>query len=101
MKNKKRPDTLVSMNTTEVQTDAFDDISTQQRDRLIEVLDNLETHVQRQNSLKFTFLKGAVYGVGTVIGASVLVALFGGIVAATINEFIDGPTLTESLELNQ
>lgn len=57
--------------------------------RLIEVLQTLETHIQRQNSLKYAFLKGLMYGLGTVIGATVLVALFGGIIVATINTLTD------------
>jgi len=58
--------------------------------RLIEVLQTLETHIERQNSLKYALLKGMMYGLGTVVGATVLVALFGGIIATTIN------TLTNS-----
>lgn len=58
--------------------------TTAQTDKLLEVLHVLETRIKRQNSYKNAFLKGLVYGVGTVIGASVLVALFGGIIAATL-----------------
>jgi hypothetical protein len=58
--------------------------ATQQTDRLLEVLHVLETRIKKQNSFRNTFLKGLVYGLGTVIGATVLVALFGGIIATTL-----------------
>lgn len=69
---------------------------TPQTTRLIEVLENLESHIKIQNSLRTSFLKGIVYGLGTVIGATVLVALFGGAIATTINA-IDSDANTEQL----
>lgn len=54
---------------------------------LIEVLENLEEQIEKQNSLKSTFIRGAIYGLGTVIGATVLVALFGGMIASAIRIF--------------
>lgn len=54
--------------------------------RLIEVLTTLEHEIKRQNSLKFIFLKGTIYGLGTVIGATVLVALLGGIITSTFGK---------------
>jgi len=56
----------------------------EQTDKLLEVLHVLETRIKKQNSFRNAFLKGLVYGLGTVIGATVLVALFGGIIAATL-----------------
>ena len=56
----------------------------EQTDKLLEVLHVLETRIEKQNSFRNAFLKGLVYGLGTVIGATVLVALFGGIIAATL-----------------
>jgi len=58
--------------------------TTEQTDKLLEVLHVLETRIKRQNSYKNAFLKGIVYGLGTVIGATLLVALFGGTIAATL-----------------
>ena len=81
--------------------DAFSDVSTEQRDRLITVLDELESHIKRQNSLKLTFAKGVVYGLGTVVGATILVALFGGMIANTINNFSDEPILNENLQVSE
>jgi hypothetical protein len=75
-----------------------DAIRPEQRDRLIDVLHSLEDHVRRQNSLKFTFLKGAVYGLGTVVGASILVAIFGGLIATTVNSLSGEEVITETLE---
>ena len=65
--------------------------------RLIEVLETLETQIKQQNSLKYALLRGMVYGLGTVIGASVLVAIFGGIIAATISS-LTGEPVTDLIE---
>lgn len=51
--------------------------------RLLEVLESLELRIKRQNSLKYALVRGMVYGIGTVIGATVLVALFGGLLVST------------------
>lgn len=58
-----------------------------QRARLITVLNELEDEVERQNSWKHVFLRGALYGLGTVIGATILLALIGSIFAVTIRTF--------------
>jgi len=47
----------------------------QQRERLINVLGDLETLTRRQISFKFIFIRAIVYGVGTVIGATVLISI--------------------------
>lgn len=43
--------------------------------RLFDVLEKLEQQIEKQNSFKFAFLRGIVYGLGTVIGATALVTL--------------------------
>lgn len=58
---------------------------TPQTTRLIEVLEVLEKDIRKQNSLRYAFYKGVLYGLGTVVGATILVALFGGMIASTIN----------------
>jgi hypothetical protein len=58
-----------------------------QRARLITVLNELEDEVERQNSWKHVFLRGALYGLGTVIGATILLALIGSVFAITIKTF--------------
>ena len=75
-------------------------IPNEHRERLIKVLEKLEQQIIKQNSLRNAFIKGIVYGLGTVFGASILVALFGGFIANTINIFTDEPVLNESLELD-
>jgi hypothetical protein len=67
-----------------------------QTTRLIEVLKDLESHVKRQNSLKYAFLKGMVYGLGTVIGATILVAILGSLFASTFDQLLQEP-IKESL----
>jgi len=39
------------------------------------VLEEIETQLKRQNSLGFSFLQGLMRGLGTALGATVLVAL--------------------------
>jgi hypothetical protein len=58
-----------------------------QRARLITVLNELEDEVERQNSWKHVFLRGALYGLGTVIGATLLIAIIGSVFAITIKTF--------------
>jgi hypothetical protein len=53
----------------------MDDSDQDQRARLITVLESLEDLTKKQVSIKFIFLKGAVYGLGTVIGATVLISV--------------------------
>lgn len=53
------------------------DISGTQQQRLITVLNELEEEVEKQNSFSHIFVRGALYGLGTVIGATVLLALLG------------------------
>jgi len=45
-----------------------------QRERLINVLASLESLTKKQVSIKFIFLRGAVYGFATIIGATVLIS---------------------------
>ncbi len=66
--------------------------------RLISVLYALEEEMQKQNSLKHAFLRGLIYGLGTVIGATILLALFGSIIATTINSIGSIPYLGELIK---
>lgn len=69
-----------------------------QQERLITVLYSLEELIGRQTSLRFAFLRGAVYGLGTVIGATLLLALFGGILAATISSLSELPVIGQFVD---
>jgi hypothetical protein len=69
---------------------------TPQTTRLIEVLEVLERQMKKQNSLRYAFYKGVLYGFGTVVGATILVALFGGVIASTLN-IIAGDVETSEL----
>ena len=75
---------------------------TPQSERLLEVLEILETRIKRQNSLKYAFARGIVYGLGTVVGATVVVAILGSIVAKTFGPFtdIDAAALEQTIENN-
>lgn len=52
--------------------------------QLIAVLKDLEDEVEKQNSWRQVFMRGALYGLGTVIGATFLLALLGSIIALTV-----------------
>lgn len=54
--------------------------------RLLDVLEALEKQIMKQNSLKLALLRGVVYGLGTVIGATILVTLLGWIIKITIGD---------------
>lgn len=45
------------------------------QEKLVTVLEKLENHIQKQVSLKFAFLKGAIYGLGIVVGTTILIAI--------------------------
>ncbi|MEN9920839.1 MAG: hypothetical protein RL538_732 [Candidatus Parcubacteria bacterium] len=60
------------------------DIGGTQQQRLITVLNELEEEVEKQNSFSHIFVRGALYGLGTVIGATVLLALLGSGIAMVV-----------------
>lgn len=62
----------------------YDRDETQQQ-RLITVLGELEEEVEKQNSWQHVFVRGALYGLGTVIGATILIALTGSVIAIAID----------------
>jgi Domain of unknown function (DUF5665) len=64
--------------------EGYDRDETQQQ-RLITVLNELEEEVEKQNSWQHVFIRGALYGLGTVIGATILIAIAGSVIALTID----------------
>ena len=67
----------------EILETGYDKDETQQQ-RLITVLGELEDEVEKQNSWKHVFIRGALYGLGTVLGATLLLAVLGSMVALAI-----------------
>ena len=63
--------------------DGYDKSETQQQ-RLITVLGELEDEVEKQNSWRHVFIRGALYGLGTVIGATLLLAVLGSMIALAV-----------------
>lgn len=76
--------------------EGYDRDKTQQQ-RLITVLGELEEEVEKQNSWQHVFIRGALYGLGTVIGATILIAIAGSVIAITIDTLgiKDIPFLTD------
>lgn len=70
----------------DIQETGYDKSETQQQ-RLITVLGELEDEVEKQNSWKHVFIRGALYGLGTVIGATILLALLGSLIAIAVETF--------------
>lgn len=69
--------------TGEILETGYDKGETQQQ-RLITVLSELEDEVEKQNSFSHIFVRGALYGLGTVIGATILLALLGSVIAMVV-----------------
>ncbi len=65
----------------------------EQNERLIAVLHVVEQEIKKQNSLKFAFARGTLYGLGTVIGATVLIAILGWFLAGTIGSIDNLPII--------
>jgi hypothetical protein len=63
------------------------DLDETQQQRLITVLNELEDEVEKQNSWQHIFVRGTFYGLGTVIGATVLLALLGSVLAMVVDAF--------------
>ena len=55
-------------------------------------LEKLNENLEKQVSLKFVILKGAVYGLGTAIGATIVASILFSLFSATIDR-------TEQIEL--
>lgn len=66
--------------------------------RMQDVLQSLEDQIRRQTSLKYALLRGAVYGIGTVIGATVLIALLGGIIAMFATQLGEVPLIGDFIK---
>lgn len=58
-------------------------------DKLTSVLEEIDIVLKRQNSLRYIFLQGLTRGLGTALGATILVAL---VTSATIY-FADSPAI--------
>jgi Domain of unknown function (DUF5665) len=69
-----------------------------QSERLIQVLVAVEHQIARQTSLRQSFLRGALYGLGTVIGATILIAILGGAIVSTIESIKEIPFLGQFID---
>lgn len=73
----------MSEESTDILEAGYDKEATQQQ-RLITVLGELEDEVEKQNSWRHVFIRGALYGLGTVLGATLLLAVLGSMIALAV-----------------
>lgn len=53
----------------------------EQRDQIIEQLEELNDKIRVQNSVRHTFFKGIIYGVGVFIGSAIVATILLGIIS--------------------
>lgn len=58
----------------------------EQRDKIIEQLQSLNTQMSEQASVKHTFMKGIIYGVGFFIGSAVIATIAFGILSPWVGK---------------
>lgn len=68
------------------------------KEELNKNLEELNKRIEKQNSLKFIILRGIVYGVSTVIGASIVAGIVISILSATIDSVEEVPILNTIVE---
>lgn len=67
-------------------------------DELNKNLTKLNKNIEKQLSFKFILLKGVVYGVATVIGASVVAGIVLSILSKTIDSVDDIPLIEDVVD---
>ena len=77
----------------------MDETEFEQREQLIKVLGDLEDLTKRQVSIKFIFLRGVVYGLGTVIGATVLISVLSFSFVQLFGVQVIDPNAVENLQM--
>lgn len=69
-----------------------------ERDDLIDVLTDLRSLISKQTSYKFVFLRGILYGFGTVVGATILIGVASWFLTATFENPRDIPIIGDVLQ---
>jgi len=69
-----------------------------EEEHLKDVLVSLRSLIKKQVSLKFAFARGLIYGLGTVIGATVLIALITWLLGIFIQDVSGTPLIGPALE---
>lgn len=68
------------------------------KSELLEVLTDLRAQLRRETSFRYIFARGVIYGLGTVIGATILIAILSGILGAFFTNPTDAPLIGPALE---
>lgn len=58
----------------------------EQRDQIIEQLEELNDKIRVQNSVRHTFFKGIIYGVGVFIGSAIVATILLGVISPWFGE---------------
>jgi len=69
-----------------------------EEEHLKDVLVDLRSLIKKQTSLKFAFVRGILYGLGTVIGATVLLAIISWFLSAFVPNVAESPIIAPALE---
>lgn len=65
---------------------------------LVEVLTDLRSLIAKQTSYKFVFLRGILYGLGTVVGATILIGLLSWFLSTTFENPDNVPLIGSILQ---
>lgn len=69
-----------------------------EEEHLKDVLVDLRSLIKKQTSLKFAFIRGLIYGLGTVIGATVLIAGITWLLSIFVPNVAETPVIGPALE---
>lgn len=69
-----------------------------EEEHLKDVLVDLRSLIKKQTSLKFAFVRGLIYGLGTVVGATVLIAMITWLLGIFVSDVHETPVIGPALE---
>lgn len=69
-----------------------------EQDELTKVLVDLKALLTKQTSLRFAFFRGILYGLGTVVGATILIGIFTWLTSVFFADPTEAPIIGPALE---
>jgi len=67
-------------------------------ENLKDVLIDLRSLIRKQTSFKYAFARGVLYGLGTVIGATVLIGVLTWVLGLAVGDISETPVIGSALE---